>query len=110
MSHPLDGPRHKLGRAQSQLEQLDAEMARFLRRDAYEITQRFEPDTGRCTLSFVVKHRPPLSWSVTIGEIAHNLRSALDHLACQLFLKAGGADCDATKFPILGSDSDIVRS
>jgi len=88
------------------LDQLDAEIARFLRRDTYEVAQDFDPETGRCTLHFVVRHRPPLSWSVSIGEIVHNLRSALDHLACQLFREAGGGDCDATKFPILVSDSD----
>lgn len=107
-NHPLDGPRHKLGRAEAQLDQLDAEIARFLRRDTHEVTQNFDPNTGRCALHFVVKHRPPLSWSVSIGEIAHNLRSALDHLACQLFLKSGGRDCARAKtaFPILSDNSD----
>lgn len=106
--HPLDGPRHKLGRAEVQLDQLDAEIARFLRRDTYEITQDFKPDTGRCTLHFIV-NTGRRSNGASIGEIVHNLRSALDHLACQLFRQAGGTDCDATKFPILVSDSERDR-
>jgi len=105
-SHPLDGPRHKLGRAERQLDDLEAEIARFLRRDTYEITQDFDPESGRVELWFVMKHRPPLSWSVAMGEIVHNLRSALDHLACQLFLTSGGIDCDWTQFPILSDDTD----
>lgn len=106
MAHPLDGPRHKLGRAERQLDDLEAEIARFLRRDTYEITQNFDSETGRVELWFVMKHRPPLSWSVAIGEIVHNLRSALDHLACQLFLHSGGTDCGSTQFPILIDDTD----
>lgn len=107
MPHPLDGPRHKLGRAEAQLDQLDAEVARFLRRDTHEITQQFDPKSGRCTLQFVIKHPPPLSWSVSIGEIVHNLRSALDHLACQLFrLHAAASDCEDTAFPLLTDDTD----
>ena len=58
MAHPLDGPRHKLGRAEAQLDELDGEIARFLPRDTYEVTQEFDPKSGRCTLGFVVKHPP----------------------------------------------------
>jgi hypothetical protein len=106
LPHPLDGLRFKLGRAQRQVDDLEAEVARFLRRDTYEIAQNFDPETGRVTLRFVVKHHPPAEWSVQIGEIVHNLRSALDHLACQLFLAGGGTDCDHTQFPILTDSSD----
>ncbi len=35
-----------------------------------------------------------------VGDVAHNLRSALDHLACQLFLASGRDDCANTEFPI----------
>lgn len=106
-SHPLDGPRHKLGRAEAQLDQLDVQIARFMRRDTHEITQTFDPKTGRCTLRFIIKHPPPLSWSMAIGEIVHNLRSALDHLACQLFrLHAPESDWEGTRFPILTDNTD----
>lgn len=105
--HPLDGARHKLGRAEAQIDQLDAEIARFLRRDTYEVTQKFDPESGRLALWFVEKHAPPLSWSVSIGEILHNLRSALDHLACQLFrLHAPASDCEGTAFPIHTDNTD----
>lgn len=37
-----------------------------------------------------------------LGDCIHNLRSALDHLICQLTLLDGGtmADCEQTQFPI----------
>lgn len=113
--HPLTGCRTKLGRAETDLDQLEAEIARFLRRDSYEIAQQFDAETGRCTLTFLAKHPPPLAWSVAIGEIVHNLRSALDHMACALYLQSGGTDCARVKsasgtaktaFPILVDDSD----
>lgn len=43
-----------------------------------------------------------MRWGVMLGDCVHNLRSALDHLACQLTLFNGGtmADCAQTQFPI----------
>jgi hypothetical protein len=39
------------------------------------------------------------------GDIIHNLRSALDHLACQLVEVAGNSITDQTMFPIAKGDS-----
>ncbi|MBD8205180.1 hypothetical protein IFU08_09310 [Microbacterium sp. CFBP 8790] len=48
---------------------------------------------------------PPLSIAVMFGEVLHNLRSCLDHVARLLVLAAGGTPVDkpprATSFPIL---------
>jgi len=44
-----------------------------------------------------------LRWSVIVGDILTNLRSALDHLAYQLVLLDGGKPNRETKFPILES-------
>ena len=49
-------------------------------------------------------HDPPAldpRWSAIIGDCVHNLRSALDHLACQLVIAHGGDPNRATNFPIL---------
>ena len=39
-------------------------------------------------------------WSPIIGDIVHNWRSALDHLAYQLVIKNGKTPCIRTQFPI----------
>jgi len=39
-------------------------------------------------------------WGAQIGEVAHSLRSALDHLAWQLVIAAGNSPNNRTQFPI----------
>jgi hypothetical protein len=46
---------------------------------------------------------PPIRWATIVGDIVHNLRSCLDHLACQMTL-ANGGNCDAqprSSFPVV---------
>ncbi len=38
-----------------------------------------------------------------IGDVVHNLRAALDHLACQLVIHGGGKVTPKTEFPIKAS-------
>jgi hypothetical protein len=45
-------------------------------------------------------------WAVIVGEVVHQLRSALDHLACQLVEANGGTVTKQTRFPILESAKD----
>ncbi len=42
-------------------------------------------------------------FSVVVGDVIHNLRSALDHLAWQLVILDGGQPNDSTQFPIYES-------
>lgn len=47
-------------------------------------------------------HHPlPLRLSVLLGELLHNLRSGLDHVAWQLVLANGGTPNKKTSFPVL---------
>jgi hypothetical protein len=43
---------------------------------------------------------PPLRFSIIVGEVVHNLRSALDHLAWQLVLANGRTPGRHIQFPI----------
>lgn len=62
-----------------------------------------------------VREAPPLRWGIIVGEIVHNLRSALDHLVHQLAL-ANGKTPDGISYPVLTEDpggpkvSDRTRS
>lgn len=109
--HPLDGPRAKIARAKDQIGSLQFESQRFFNRyiggafvgkfnkktRMYEL--RIDEGT-QATLDI------PVTWCVVIGEIAHNLRSALDGLVCQLaIISEPGRDwrfCEDPKtgFPI----------
>ncbi len=87
MDPRLDGIFRKLDRADAHLENLESALEGFLGGNPYRVVSRQDPDTGECVLSRQVVKRPPLlDWGVSIGEIVHHLRSALDHLTWQLAL------------------------
>jgi hypothetical protein len=52
--------------------------------------------------------RPPFEWSVRIGEIVHNLRAALDNLACAMAVEHSRAECEHTEFPIFDSPATFA--
>lgn len=46
---------------------------------------------------------PPIMLSVLVGEVVHQLRSALDHLAYALVQAAGNCPTRFTAFPVLAA-------
>lgn len=95
---PLDGLKAKLERAYEQVRSLNAEFNRFVVEQEGPLGD-YEP---KWSDTFVVRaaHDPiPLAWAVQIGEILHDLRSLLDHLAWQLACFKGKPP-DYTAFPI----------
>jgi hypothetical protein len=100
---PLDGVYAKLGRADLHGESLKAEIAAYLDERPFELVS--EPDvTGeRCQLrAKIAIEIPTVPWGVQLGEIIHDLRSSLDHLAWQLALahRPGEHPPARTEFPI----------
>jgi hypothetical protein len=76
----------------------------FLGRGPYELWKHFDLQTSEYRVFMRIRDAPPIKWSIIIGEIVHNLRSALDHLAWQL-VKANGEKPDRnTGFPIFSED------
>jgi hypothetical protein len=103
----LDGSRSKLARAKGQIEGLRGELQDFMKE--HELTLALKNDTydGDAAVTLYVTNAPtfPLEFGVAIGEIAHNLRSALDHLAWSLVPAAArhqlsAADRRAIAFPM----------
>lgn len=52
---------------------------------------------------------PPPYWGSIIGDIVHNLRSALDILACELVAANGSIPTSQTAFPVLRTNSGSER-
>jgi hypothetical protein len=103
MSHPLDGPLLKIRRAQLQIQLLaDLEEAWGENAEYRIVRAEINPQTGNQVLRAQVGKKPPLEWGVLIGEIAHNLRSALDGLVYQLALRDSRVNTLTwrTQFPI----------
>jgi hypothetical protein len=104
----------KIRRADHTIRALDADIGEQLRWDPL-ITPRVkldpsvycEPLDGAYRVYAEVKEAP-LRWGVLVGEIVHNLRSALDHA---FFCLAEGPDVDPRhlQFPIFESERDYQR-
>jgi hypothetical protein len=104
---PLQGIRLKHDRAHDQLAYLDAGVRAFV--ESKPCTFRIEFDADRGELKIYVRElvAPPPIWGVLIGEVVHNLRSALDHLVWELVIHNTGAPPRATKsgFPIFNTEA-----
>ena len=84
MSQWLTGPEAKLDRAVEHLEPLERECERFLKTKPYSVSAQFEPQTREYIVHFSIRKSMPLSAAVIVGEVIHDLRSALEHLVWSL--------------------------
>lgn len=100
--HPLAGPRLRLSRSKDHLERLDREINKFLggKPEPYKLVSDLDPKTGKGAYRVSVIKEPDARWGVVIGEIAHNLRAALDGLTWQLAMLNPGEPHARTGFPI----------
>ena len=100
----LDSVRAKTARAITHLDALDLQCRDFRASRPYVLSFETEPQTGdqlvRVTGTPVT---PPVM--PVIGDILSNFRSALDHLAHQLVMKAGNVPTNRTYFPIFNSSA-----
>ena len=101
--HKLDGPRLKIRRAKSEIERLRRREEIFRKNTKYSaIRKELNPKSGNYVMRVHVNGPPPFmeDWGVYIGEIAHNLRSALDGLVYQLAKRSTNTPTWDTQFPI----------
>jgi len=103
--HPLSGCQLKMRRADEHFEALQNSMHDFMRRDPYEVIQDFDSEANQYVVRVKVRERPPIEWSPIIGDIIHNIRSSLDHLAWQLVKRNAEEPIPGkTQFPIFSKD------
>ena len=102
MTHPLENTRLKLDRADKHLNELKTKVDGFANRQPYDLIRDDKPELGYYVYDFRFTRTPPRRWGVIIGDITHNLRSALDHLAWALasLTVKGGRPSRDTAFPI----------
>jgi hypothetical protein len=105
----LSGARTKLDRAQQQLLALGHALIAFVEREPYQLVERVEPhpDGELADYVYVVSSLRPTrpEYSVHIGEILHNFRSALDYLV----YAAATRHSWTTQFPIFHHAADWPR-
>jgi hypothetical protein len=109
----LTGVELKIGRAEAHLADIDQSIKAALDPDLYCIRVEYDPETAKHVYRVHDLPTPDPIWSVRVGEILFNLRSALDHLAWQLVLLDGGDPGEETQFPIrdtpFNKKGDLVR-
>ncbi len=75
--------------AKQQIDNLGNARIAFLGTNPYFGVPKFNPETNRT--QFILKNVPeiPAEIPLLLGDAAHNLRTALDHLACELARSTG---------------------
>ncbi len=103
-THALDGVAAKLDRAQEHLRALHDELPRFVDEKPHRFVGYIDPQASRYSIRVGIEKDPPLLWSIIVGDFVHNIRSALDHLLCQLVILSGVTPDNGHQFPIFTSE------
>ena len=101
MTDPLGGCRAKVRWAAQHLESLYDEVRAFSNSEPKPLrfVQEVDKERSRYVVRVRIERDPPIEWSLRVGDVVHNLRSALDHLIWQLVLRNGKTP-RGTQFPI----------
>lgn len=98
----FEGVCAKITRAGSELASLKVDMDEFCRDMQQRIVHKFcEKSNEHVWIYCDDTPNPPIEWSIRIGEILYNLRSALDHLVWQLVLANNRTPVSRNAFPII---------
>jgi hypothetical protein len=111
MKPGLGGVRLKIERAKIHMRQLKTAIEAWNGHEKENDSAVIYADSERQALDIAiggVRQSDPM-WAAMVGDVAHNLRSALDHLVCQLALLNGNGIecCNDTCFPICSSGPDF---
>lgn len=103
MNPHLVGSREKVRRANEHLGTLEDAIRR--KRETNPVPARFKPgvDGGEYLLAIAAEpDYPVIEWGVQVGDVVHNLRSSLDHLAWTLthYKRPAPVDEDRLYFPL----------
>ena len=106
--HPLDGCRARLDRAEKHLDTLHDEMKIFLEGDKQTFTVEFDSVDQSYVVHYKELQEIPLYWGIALGDVVHNIRSALDNLVYQLVLLAGAEPHGIHQFPITDHPNEWI--
>lgn len=98
-SDPLAGASLKLARGEEHLTALNAEIEGWLQEHPYLSPHEVDEDGGVIYWVELTEVVPP-RFGIIVGDWAHNVRSALDHLAWELVRLHGGRTGRHVAFPI----------
>lgn len=102
---PFAGAHARVNRAQDQIDALHDELHEFCAREPHTVREILDPDTGRKRAEYVVTEDFPGAWPTIVGEVAYDLRSALDHVVYDLTVLESGGPLGHTGFPIFEDEA-----
>lgn len=105
-SRDSEGARLKLARARAHTAELQREWDAFKTAGGMQVVRVTEPN-GHLAFTFKATKPIPATWSTVLGDALHNLRSALDLLACRAVERNKRIVTDQTRFPF-GRDRATV--
>src|SRR5438128_2063569 len=94
----FDGATLKLERARYHISELERAIAEFLARKPFRAVIDVGETPNQRRLTYRVGESVPKVFSAMIGDAIHNLRAALDLLACEL-VRLNGASDENVYFP-----------
>ena len=84
----ITGSRIKVKRAGKHLNELERKVRSFVKRHPEDYTRQLDPQNFNYLVYEIVPNRPPpVTLGPVFGDVVHNLRSTLDHLAWNLALR-----------------------
>jgi hypothetical protein len=104
----FEGSWLKIQRAQQYIAETELAVRDFVMTDFYGA--RIENDHGANFLCVDIdkSHFPFAKTALAIGDCVHNLRTALDHLWCQVVLGCGGKVRRWTNFPVFDTGEELA--
>lgn len=102
-SDPLEGPKLKVERADTHISDVGDCIKQYFETCPYTTFTELDASGEREFLKLRLTNPPPRKIAVVVGDVVHNLRSALDQLACCLAIKNGFPDASDTYFPFAAS-------
>ena len=99
-AHPLDDARLKVTAAMDNFDLLQGKMADFVEANPYPLSVTLDVESGEHVIEIPEPPVLPREWSVFVGQIGTNARSALDYLVHELVVEGGGRPDTRTQFPI----------
>lgn len=111
----LSDARAKIARADEHVDALRAGVEAYLEGQPFELVSTFESELGCHIVRLHVSEEPPLRLSTIVGDVAHNLRSALDCVSWRLAVAHVGLEMATKKrqsiqFPITETPAKFAKA
>jgi hypothetical protein len=108
-SHPQHGPPLKIERAKKHIRDLNSRINEFLATNPYRVVLDEDSEPGKKLYKLSRVDPVPPGIGLIAGDAIHNLRSALDHMFCQLVVANNKVISRTDMLPIADS-AQIFKS